>query len=106
MKITLNNKEIPVEIMDTPNSISTGMMDRDNLEGGMLFIFDDIGERSFWMKNCIIPLDIIFIAGNKVTDVHENCAPCITEPCKHYWGIGDKVLELPAGEYKTMNYET
>ena len=54
MKITLNNKEIPVEIMDTPTAISTGMMGRDNLEGGMLFIFDAIGERSFWMKDCII----------------------------------------------------
>tara|TARA_R110000824_G_scaffold239621_1_gene428261 strand:- start:663 stop:977 length:315 start_codon:yes stop_codon:yes gene_type:complete len=104
MKITLNNKEIPVEIMDTPSSISTGMMGRNNLEGGMLFIFDDISERSFWMKNCLISLDIIFIAGNKVTDVHENCPPCVSEPCEHYWGIGDKVLELPAGDYKSLYF--
>jgi len=104
MKITLNNKEIPVEIMDTPNSVASGMMGRDNLEGGMLFIFEDISERSFWMKNCLIPLDIIFIAGDKVTDVHENCPPCVSDPCEHYWGIGDKVLELPGGDYKSLYF--
>ena len=39
MKIRLNNKEIKVEIMNTPNSISTGMMGREQLDGGMLFLF-------------------------------------------------------------------
>ena len=48
--------------------------------------------------------NIIFIAGNKVTDVHENCPPCVSEPCEHYWGIGDKVLELPAGDYKSLYF--
>ena len=102
MKITLNNKEIPVEIMDTPNAISTGMMGRDHLEGGMLFLFDGVGERSFWMKNCLIPLDIIFMVGDSVTNVYENCPPCDTEPCERYWGIGDKVLELNGGTYKNL----
>ena len=78
MKITLNNKEIGVEIMDTPNSISTGMMGREHLDGGMLFVFDKVGERSFWMKNCLIPLDIITnFLGSKVT-ILEN-SPDITK---------------------------
>ena len=66
MNVILDNKELPLEIMGTPNAISTGMMGRDNLEGGMLFIFPEIGERSFWMKDCLIPLDIIFIIDNKL----------------------------------------
>ena len=41
MNVILNNKVVPVEIMDTPNSISTGMMGRNHLDGGMLFIFDE-----------------------------------------------------------------
>tara|TARA_Y100000034_G_C6770569_1_gene343747 strand:- start:555 stop:851 length:297 start_codon:yes stop_codon:yes gene_type:complete len=94
MKVTINNKEIPVEIMDTPEKISRGMMGRDHLDGGMLFLFDKAGERSFWMKDCLIPLDIIFITGNKITKVHKNCEPCVSEPCKSYTGFADKVLEL------------
>ena len=100
MKITLNNKEIPVEIMDTPNSISTGMMGRDQLVGGMLFVFDKVGERSFWMKDCLIPLDIIFMVGGEVSEVYENCPPCESQSCKHYSGLADKVLELNGGTYK------
>jgi|TARA_R110000737_G_C14445305_1_gene462155 uncharacterized protein len=94
MKLTINNKVVPVEIMDTPEKISTGMMGRDSLDGGMLFLFDKADERSFWMKNCLIPLDIIFITGNKITKVHKNCEPCTTEPCESYTGFADKVLEL------------
>lgn len=94
MKLTINNKEVPVEIMDTPEKISRGMMGRDHLEGGMLFMFDNAGERSFWMKNCLIPLDIIFIVGNKITKVYKNCQPCVEDPCKSYTGFADKVLEL------------
>eukprot|EP01050_Picozoa_sp_SAG11_P001444 SAG11_NODE_62_length_19006_cov_6.513143_15_plen_105_part_00 len=103
MNVILNNKEIPVEIMDTPNSISTGMMGRDHLEGGMLFVFEDVGERSFWMKNCLIPLDIIFMVRGEVSEVYENCPPCMSEPCDHYWGLADKVLELNGGTYKNFN---
>ena len=62
--------EIPLEIMASPLAISTGMMGRESLDGGMLFIFDDVAERSFWMRDCLIPLDIIFIIDNKVTKVH------------------------------------
>ena len=105
MNVILDNKEIPLEIMDTPNAISTGMMGREYLDGGMLFIFPEVAERSFWMKDCMIPLDIIFIVNNKVTKVHNNCPPCNKNNCKSYYGIADKVLEFSAGEHK-INEET
>ena len=98
MNVILDNKEIPLEIMTTPNAISTGMMGRDSIEGGMLFIFPDIAERSFWMKDCLISLDIVFIVNNKVTKVHRDCPPCNNNKCKSYYGIADKVLELHSGE--------
>jgi uncharacterized membrane protein (UPF0127 family) len=98
MNVIINNKEIPLEVMDTPSSIRTGMMGRDHLDGGMLFMFDDVSERSFWMMDCLIPLDVIFIVGNKVTKVHNNCEPCNGKNCKSYFGVADKVLELPSGE--------
>ena len=92
MNVIIDNKVLPLEIMSTPNAISTGMMGRENIDGGMLFLFPEIGERSFWMKDCLISLDIIFI-------INSNCPPCYTEKCKSYYGIANKVLELPAGEY-------
>jgi len=105
MNVILDNKEIPLEIMTTPNAISTGMMGREYLEGGMLFIFPDIAERSFWMKDCLMSLDIIFIIDNKVTKVHRDCPPCNENKCKSYYGIGNKVLEVPSGEYNLSQGE-
>tara|TARA_R110002110_G_scaffold164945_2_gene365190 strand:+ start:1066 stop:1407 length:342 start_codon:yes stop_codon:yes gene_type:complete len=97
MKAYINNQPIPLEIKQTPDSKSIGMMGRQNLEGGMLFPFDTIGERSFWMKNCLIPLDILFISGNKINSISHNCPPCYEHYCKSYTGIGDMVLEVVGG---------
>ena len=69
MNAIINNQQIPLEIMSTPNAKATGMMGRDQLDGGMLFPFEEVGERSFWMKDCNIPLDILFISGNKINSI-------------------------------------
>ena len=106
MNVILDNKEIPLEIMDTPNAISTGMMGREYLDGGMLFMFSEVAERSFWMKDCLIPLDIVFIVKNKVTKVYYNCPPCKENNCKSYYGIANKVLEFPAGKYEIQEGTT
>ena len=99
MNVILDNKVLPLEIMSTPNAISTGMMGREYIDGGMLFIFPSVSERSFWMKDCLISLDIIFIINNKVTKVHYNCPPCYKSNCESYEGVADKVLEVPSGKY-------
>ena len=100
MNVILHNEEIPLEVMTTPNAISNGMMGREYLDGGMIFLFPEVSERSFWMKDCLIDLDIIFIVKNKVTKVYNNCTPCTGDGCKSYGGVGDKVLELSSGTYK------
>jgi uncharacterized membrane protein (UPF0127 family) len=55
--------EFLCEIASTPQERSQGLMNRTELppEEGMLFIFDTPQYVSFWMKNTLIPLDIIFI---------------------------------------------
>jgi len=64
------------------------------LEGGMLFIYKEEKFYNFWMKNTLIPLDIIFINKNlEVTTVHE-AVPCVEDPCDIYSGFGKYVLEL------------
>ena len=97
MKLIQEGHEIPLEIMKTPNQRNSGMMGRKSLEGGMLFLFPNIQELSFWMKNCLIPLDIVFMVNNKVTNIEKNATPC-TIQCPSYRSIGNRVLELNGGD--------
>ncbi len=93
---------IYVEIADDPSEQSRGLMFRNNLElnNGMLFVFDDEKNRSFWMKNTLIPLDMIFMDEKLgVVDIKGNIQPCVTEICQSY--ISEQpakyVLEVNAG---------
>ena len=66
-------------------------MHRKELEkgSGMLFIFDREGIYPFWMKNTLIPLDIVWIGSdNKIVFISQNVQPCL--PAK-----GDKFLACP-----------
>ncbi len=56
-------KSLEIEIVDDEYGITRGLMFRKQMDEnrGMLFIFPDVDMRSFWMRNTIIPLDIIFI---------------------------------------------
>jgi len=48
---------------------------------GMLFVFDDVSDHSFWMKNTIIPLDMLFIGADQVVvGVHANATPLSLVP--------------------------
>jgi len=102
MELLINGNTLPIQLMATPAQKSLGMMGRKNLNGGMLFIFPDVQEQSFWMKNCLIPLDIIMLVNDEVTKIHDNCHPCKTKVCQTYTGIGDKVLELNGGDSKKL----
>lgn len=55
--------EVGVEIADTPRTRETGLMNRSSLpaDHGMLFDFRETREVSMWMKNTLIPLDMVFV---------------------------------------------
>lgn len=68
-----------VELAKTSAEKSKGLMFRESLEDnrGMLFIYDSDGEYNFWMKNTLIPLDIIWINSEReVVFIKYNAQPC------------------------------
>ena len=67
-----------IELAVTPEQTSRGLMFRDSLDenAGMLFFFTPPRRVAFWMRNTLIPLDMIFIdARGVVRKVHENAIP-------------------------------
>lgn len=69
---------IDIEIADDDLQTQRGMMYRRSLEQdhGMLFIFPDETERSFWMKNTLIALDILYVdAAKNIVSITENAPP-------------------------------
>lgn len=97
-----------VEIADTPEKQLTGLMFREFIpdDFGMLFIHESEDYRSFWMKNCRVSLDIIFLDRNKqVINIHFNVPPCEDEPCKTYKSErpAQYVLELRGNRAKELN---
>jgi len=91
-----------VELAQTPQQRQQGLMFRVDLEAdkGMLFVFEEEGIYPFWMKNTLIPLDIIWMNKNKeVIFMAENIQPCKIEPCPRIDPLlkAKYVLELNAG---------
>lgn len=61
--LTVGEARVTVEIADEPSERSRGLMYRDTLgaDDGMLFVYPDAAERSFWMHNTRIPLSIAYL---------------------------------------------
>jgi len=70
--------QFTVELADDPAERAQGLMFRDHMASGagMLFIYEAPHRARFWMKNTLIPLDMIFVdAAGRVTHIHENARP-------------------------------
>ena len=88
-----------VEIADDPQERAQGLMFREALDpaAGMLFIFERPHEARFWMKNTLIPLDMIFLdPTGTVRHVHSRAVPGDLTPISGGEGIL-KVLEINGG---------
>jgi uncharacterized membrane protein (UPF0127 family) len=73
---------------------------------GMLFIFNPPRFVSFWMGNCFIPLDIVFVRQGRITSFAAKAKPCPTaQNCPSYPSKAeiDQVIELQAGQIQALN---
>lgn len=90
-----------IEIADTKEKRQLWLMHRKSLpeDKGMLFVFEQYGMYSFWMKNTLIPLDMIWLDNKQtIIDIKE-AEPCTQDPCPTYnpqW-YASYVLELNQG---------
>ena len=67
-----------VELALTPGQQAQGLMYRRTMaaDAGMLFIYDRVQPASFWMKNTLIPLDMLFVAADgRIVNIHERAVP-------------------------------
>lgn len=94
--------EFKIEIADSPYERQTGLMYRDSLDEqqGMLFIFENSELRGFYMKNTLIPLDLIFIDENyEIVHIYSKATPYETAsissqlPAKYVFEINGGLSE-------------
>ena len=107
--VQLDDKLLQVYIADTdPRRMRGLMFETESFladDKGMLFVFDEPGNRSMWMKNMQFHLDIIWFSENgNVVSIKKNVPPCITPvevmSCKSVGVSADNakyVLELTSG---------
>ena len=94
----ISNADFKTKVLTTQKEIILGMMGkRFNGEFDALLFVMNRSESHFWMKNCIIPLDVVFIDKGVITKIHHNCPPCTTSECAMYSGVGNLVMEMPGG---------
>ena len=103
-KMDGSSETFHLELAVSMTEMTRGLMYRKTMrdDWGMLFIYDDISVRSFWMKNTLIPLDMLFINEKGiVVGIVEGAEPLtrkartVNKPAKY-------VLELNAGRSKAL----
>jgi uncharacterized membrane protein (UPF0127 family) len=97
-----DHSAVIVEVASDDPTREQGLMYRDHMadDRGMIFLFPQAGEYPFWMKNTLIPLDMIWIdADHRIVHIAHDVPPCKADPCPNYppHAKASSVLELAAG---------
>ena len=102
--VNIAGQSVKVELALTSEEKAQGLSGRSELKDneGMLFVFSQSGQHTFWMKDMNFPIDIVWINDNKIVGIEKNALP---EPgvelnqLRVYQppGFIDAVLEVNAG---------
>lgn len=101
-KVCFKGRCVNVEIVEKQEDLRQGLQFRKFLEhdAGMFFILHESKRHSFWMKDTLIPLDIIWIdKEQKVVHISADTPPCKKGPCPIFTPLtpASYVLEVNAG---------
>lgn len=102
-KATIGEHTFLVSVARTPEELQKGLSERNSLpkDQGMLFLFDQPGDQTFWMKGMKVPIDIIFINNDRIVSISKNAQPVeegnTNLPLYSSAQPSDKVLEINAG---------
>ncbi|MFC4451479.1 DUF192 domain-containing protein [Halorussus aquaticus] len=98
------NVNVSLRVANEPEERQSGLMHRESLanNSGMVFVYEDAQQVSFWMKNTLIPLDMIFVAPNGTVLNVQHASPqpnASTDELERYPSDGQTkyVVELPRG---------
>lgn len=101
LSVQIGAKTYHMAVAATPKEQEQGLMHQTQLpeRTGMLFPIEPHRRVAFWMKNTLIPLDMLFIENNQVIQIVHNATPCRQDPCNVYQSEQpvDGVIELFGG---------
>lgn len=103
--IEFADRKIAVEMALSAEEQRQGLMGRQSLppNSGMLFVYPQPQALSFWMKDTLMSLDILFFSAEGILqEIINSAPPCKRSPCKTYKNshASQYVLELPGGTAK------
>lgn len=106
-EVCLKDRCYSVDVVSDEPARRRGLQFRESLgeDAGMLFVFRQNGVYPFWMKDTLIPLDIIWLdPSGRIVDMALEVPPCEENPCPVYTPRGEAlyVLELNAGQARML----
>ena len=101
-QVCFGDKCVQVEVVRKEEELHRGLQFRTSLapDSGMLFVFQKSWSYAFWMKDTLIPLDMIWLDdARRVVHIEHNVPPCTADPCPRYPPGHEAlyVLEINAG---------
>jgi len=106
-KVFLGQCEFKVTLAQTTQEQARGLMDIKNLasDQALVFPFDKSDIKTFWMKNMLIPIDLIWLNESKVIGWEENMLPDNGERIYQSPSPANLVVEAAAGAVKRCKIE-